>query len=326
MKITFFSPHLGLRGTEVMMYDYAFYGRQFFNWDVNILHNKNHPLNDSDAINKFKNQFDVFSIDADIDDMHDCNSKVEHFLSNQVKQSDFFYMQKKGFNDGLCPAGVKTCILCCGIVDPLKEKHGDSYAFVSNWLSDFCSDKKVPVVPAIIDLPDIDEDMRKELNIPSNAIVFGRTGGLDTWNINFTNYVIARILSENKNVYFIFQNTPRIFNHPNVFYIQTAADSYFKTKFINTCDAFLHSRLEGESFGLACGEFSVRNKRVITYGNSKERNHIEILKDKGLYYYNDQDLYKIIKDFKPDNSQDYNCYRDFAPDIVMNQFKKVFID
>jgi len=325
MKITFFSPCLGLRGTEVTMYDYAFYGRQFFNWDVNILYNKNHPLNDITAIDKFKNQFDVFSISASVENMQDCNHKVENFLSNQLDKSDFFYVQKKGLNDGLCPKYVKTCILCCSIVDPKKEKHGDSYAFISDWLSDFCSDGEVPVVPSIIDLPDINENMRQELNIPLDGIVFGRTGGMDTWNISFTNHVIAKILNEKKNIYFLFQNTPKIFNHPNVIYLPTTADLNFKTRFINTCDAFLHSRLEGESFGVACGEFSIRNKRVITYGGSPERNHICILKDKALYYNNGLELYKIIQEFKIDNSKDWNCYKDFNPRRVMDQFKKNFI-
>ena len=71
MKITFFSPHLGVRGTEVTMYDFAFYGRKFFNWNVNILYNKNHPFNHETAIKKFKKEFDVFTIDADVNNFTD---------------------------------------------------------------------------------------------------------------------------------------------------------------------------------------------------------------------------------------------------------------
>lgn len=38
---------------------------------------------------------------------------------------------------------------------------------------------------------------------------------------------------------------------------------YEKTTFINTCDAMLWARHDGETFGLAIGEFSSKNKPVI---------------------------------------------------------------
>ena len=42
-----------------------------------------------------------------------------------------------------------------------------------------------------------------------------------------------------------------------------------KEAFYRTCDAMLHARRDGETFGLAVAEFSVRNKPVITKGASK---------------------------------------------------------
>ena len=68
-----------------------------------------------------------------------------------------------------------------------------------------------------------------------------------------------------------------------------------KTRFINSCDAMLHARLQGESFGLACGEFSIRNKPVITYAGSKHRHHIDVLGDSGFYYTDADSLVKIIE-------------------------------
>jgi len=324
-KITFFSPHMSLRGTEVALFDYAFYGRQIYNWDVQILYNKNDTRNHPSTVEKFTKEFDVFSINANQSDLHDVNEKVELFLN--LHPSEFFYVQKGGRRDGLCPSNSKTCILCCGEVDPVKEKHGHSYAFVSRWLTNTCSNGLTPVVPPIVDLPDISEDMRGELKIPSNAIVFGRTGGMDTWNIPFTNSVIQFIL-ENASIkpFFLLQNTPRFYDHPNIIHLPSTADLIFKTQFINTCDALLHSRYEGESFGSTCGEFSIRNKRVITYGNSRERNHIEILKDKGIYFTSPEELLKILTEFSIRNTKgDWNCYREFEPEPVMKIFKNIFI-
>ena len=39
-----------------------------------------------------------------------------------------------------------------------------------------------------------------------------------------------------------------------------------------------------ETFGLAVAEFSVANKPIITYGNSKDNEHLRILKDKAIIY------------------------------------------
>lgn len=46
----------------------------------------------------------------------------------------------------------------------------------------------------------------------------------------------------------------------------------------------IHARGIGESFSLACGEFSIKGKRVITHYMSPQCSHIEILGDKALLY------------------------------------------
>jgi hypothetical protein len=98
-----------------------------------------------------------------------------------------------------------------------------------------------------------------------------------------------------------------------------------KVRFINTCDAHLHARNIGESFGLTCGEFSVKNKRVITWNGSKETNHIDILGDKGIYYNTQQDIYDILLNIKQiDTNIDMNCYREYIPKTVMEIFIKKY--
>jgi hypothetical protein len=100
----------------------------------------------------------------------------------------------------------------------------------------------------------------------------------------------------------------------------------FKTKFINSCDAMLHARIVGESFVLSCGEFSIKNKQVITWLGSPEKNHHYILGDRGIYYRNSLDLYNILMQFvKPHPSIDYNCYREYSPGKIMKIFDEVFL-
>ena len=318
---------MGLRGTEVTMFDFAFYGKKIYNWDIQVLYNKNDERNDSTVIQKFSNEFDLHYVEADRHDHYEFNKSIESFLDKHP--SEYFYLQKGGQNDGLCPSNSKSCILCCAIVDPEKERHGHRYAFISDWLSNHCSGGKTPVVPSIVDLPDIQTNLREELGIPLGATVFGRTGGMDTWNIPFTNEVVKRVCEIDDNTFFVFQNTPRFFDHKNIIYLDTTADLKRKVEFINTCDALLHSRLEGESFGLTCGEFSLRNKPVITFFDSPERNHIEILKDKGVYYQNGQQLLDILLLFKKqiaNRHADWNCYRHFSPEKVMPLFKDKFLN
>ena len=331
MKIAFYSAHLGLRGTEVTMYDYARYSEELLGNESIIIYHKNHFRNNQSVIEKFSNRFKVYPIDDFEYDVDNVNRtapglvlKLEEVMDKE--SCDAIYMQKGGFNDGVFSKRFKTLVLCCTMVDPRKEKHGDRYAFISNWLSRVCSNGETPVVPSMVTLPNVEEDLRSELNIPKEAIVFGRTGGEDTWNLPFTNQVIQILLQRRKDIYFLFQSTPKFIDHPNVIHIPSGADVIYKTKFINTTDAMIHSRHEGESFGVACGEFSIRNKPVITWSLSKERNHIEILGNKGIYYDTPQSLYDTLMSFEKRPDEDWNCYRDYSPEKVMKKFKDIFLN
>ena len=325
MKIAFYSPHLSLRGTEVAMYDYAHYNETILGNKSIIIYHPNARQNHPSTIEKFENRFEVYEL---VGPEFDFGWQAEHVvpLLDKVlleEGCDAVYMQKGGKNDGVVSRVCRTLILCCS---NYNDPHGDRYAYVSHWLSKINSDNKLPVVPAMIDLPDTKEDLRAELGIPKEATVFGRTGGMDTWNLGFSQYVVASLVSKRDDIYFVFQNTPKFFNHKNIIHIPSTSDMEYKVKFINTCDAMLHARYEGESFGQTCGEFSKKNKPVITWSLSRERSHIEILGEKGIYYETPQDLYYSMFNFVKEPDKDWNCYRDYSPEKVMNKFKEIFLD
>ena len=123
-----------------------------------------------------------------------------------------------------------------------------------------------------------------------------------------------------------FDLVQKFINHERVLFIEPFADLNIKRRFINTCNAMLHARNEGESFGAAVAEFSICNKPIITYANSPEKNHIFTLKDKGIYYNDYSTLYNILNNFKPQPEKDWNAYTAFSPESVMKQFQEVFID
>ena len=116
--------------------------------------------------------------------------------------------------------------------------------------------------------------------------------------------------------------------HERLLFLPGKSDLNYKVQFINTCDGMLHARGIGESFGLACGEFSIKGKPVITYAMSPQRSHIEILGDKAILYKGKKDLVEIFANFSRQTQQEKNwdAYSEhFSAEVIMRQFKNVFI-
>ena len=313
MKIAFYSPHLCLRGTTVAMYDYAFYNQTLLGNESCIIYSSQDHRNSDSVIEKFNDSFsEIYALENE--------KKLDEVLTQS--KADAVYILKAGKNDERQSSVCKNLIHCTGLE---SEPHGHVYAYVSKWLSEKCSQGKLPFVPHIVDLPKQDGNLRNDLGIPDSALVFGRNGGRDTWSLPFVNHVISEVLKKRDDIYFIFQNTEEFIDHERVFFIESTARMHYKTKFINTCDAMIHARLEGESFGLACGEFSLRNKPVITWSGSNEKNHIETLGDKAFLYENSIDLLSIFLEFKKQPAKDWNCYKDFSPEKVMKKFNEIFL-
>jgi hypothetical protein len=102
-----------------------------------------------------------------------------------------------------------------------------------------------------------------------------------------------------------------------------------KAQFIATCDGMLHARSLGESFGLACAEFSIANKPIWTYSQSEHKSHIDILGEKARLYNDAADLLNQI--FHIDREEircgTWDRYSDaYSPEAVMTKFKSVFLD
>jgi hypothetical protein len=314
MKIIFHDNSLCIRGTTVALYDYAYYCKYLFGYECSILYNQNHPANDEKAIKKFQKEFEIVNSYNNFQEM-------QEMISSQ--NSDAFFMIKSGAYDNVISNSCKNWVNAIG---PCKKYniHGDKFFMGSKWLSDISDG--IDYVPYMVNLPEHNQNMREELGIPKNAIVFGRNGGHDAFNIPFAKQCVVDSLSKKNDIYYLFQGTDKFIDHERVIHIPTTADLNEKVRFINTTDALLHARDLGESFGQTCAEFSVKNKPVITWFGSPERNHIDTLGSKGFYYNDYNDLMKIILSFEPDNSKDWNCYKDYYPEIVMERFKNYYIN
>jgi glycosyltransferase involved in cell wall biosynthesis len=315
MKIVFHDNSLSLRGTTVAIYDWAFWLREYLELEPIIMYDTQHPANNNGVVNKFQKQFPVFG--------YSNVSQIDEIL--EKNECDFFFMEKSGKPDGVISTVCKNLVNAISVCDE-SHIHGDVFAMGSKWLSKI-TNYKIPYVPYIVHLPDEQENMRNELGIPEDALVLGRNGGWETFDLSFVKETIIEIINQRSDLWFVFQFTEPFYKHERIIYLEGTPDLNQKVKFINTCDAMIHARYIGESFGLSCAEFSIRNKPIITYYNSPERNHIDILGERGIYYENKNDIFHILKNLDKNqiNQLEWNCYQDYSPENVVQKFKEVYL-
>lgn len=312
-KIAFCENSLSERGSTVALYDYAHYNETYLKNESFIFYCKNSLTNHSLAITKFKNRFPdkVFGIDSfdEVDDILEKNG------------ISVIYIIKSGQLDNRLSKVAKNCIHC---VFSTSSPHGDVYTSVSPFVSGY--DEKYPVVPHMVNLPDNTDNLRKKLNIPDDAVVFGRYGGLSEFNISWVHEIIVKIAIKNPNIYFLFANTFRFYMElPNIIHVSTITDLAEKVSFINTCDAMIWARKLGETFGLSIAEFSSKNKPVFAT-KIGDQSHVHMLGDKGVWYdrYNLENLIESF-DRNEAKNKDWNVAKEYTPEKVMDIFNKIYL-
>jgi hypothetical protein len=318
VRIAFHSNQLGLRGTEVALYDYANYNEELLGNESLIVYPKHAPGNHPKAIERFKSRFTLHPYDnfAEVDRLVD------------GAHIDTFYAIKAGSKDGVLASGCKNSIHAVFPLEPLEETHGDRFAFVSEWLSKHCSNGRTPYVPHIVTLPPPQYNLRAHLDIPADAFVVGGYGGEDSFDVPFAPQAIREALEKRSNLFFLFLNFKPFIRHERVVFLPGSSSTQLKADLVEACDAMLHARLLGESFGLACGEFSIRNKPVMTYGSSPQQSHLDILGDKAMKYYDQEDLQMYLEDLDKEYfvGKNWDAYsKHFNPEVVMSKFKEVFL-
>lgn len=319
VKIAFWDNCLCERGTTVALFDYAYFNIKILGNESIVIYNTTRTENNNTVIQKFENNgIKVFGVND--------FSLVDSILS--VNDCDIFYIIKAGDYEGQVSNICKTVVHC---VFNYNQPHGNVYAGISNWIkggNGIQVETKFPVVPHMVHLPDHNENMRKELNIPEDAIVFGRHGGMGAFDIKYVQETVHYIATSYPNIYFLLLNTELFCEKlPNIIYLNQIIDLNEKTKFINTCDAMLWARYWGESFGLSIAEFSIRNKPVFVTRGLYDNAHLHLLGDKGIYY-DENTLFHLLVSFNKEEAKqkDWNAYHDYTPEKVMQIFKKVFID
>lgn len=314
MKILFHTYTLNFRGTAVAVYDYAKYNQDVLGNESVILYKKSEPYEkdvgtEEKTLKFVKDSFEVRSYDQDSE------------MDKIVQDVDLAYFIKYGFNDSYIPKNVKTAMHA---VFQAKEPHGDRYAYISEWLSNHMGGD-IPYVPHIVDLPTPNEDYREKLGIGKDKIVIGRHGAYYTFDLDIAKRKVRELVELDDRFVFLFVNTRPFINHERVKFISSIVDRQKKSNFINTCDAMIHGRNRGESFGLSVCEFLHHNKPVFAWESGLDLNHVHLLKSYDSLYNEKNIIEKLqsINDFKDKDWK--SLVSEFTPKKVITKFDEVFI-
>lgn len=347
VRVAFYSNQMCERGTEVALFDYADFGEKLLGLTAWVLYPIDAEHNFAPTIDKFRSRFGERLIPLRRSDHTQPTGAQPLPNFAQPSQQEVatilrrhgithVYIIKVGVPDGprlSAFAGTGAITLVHAVFDAI-EPHGDFFARISPCVPTEAG-STVPVVPHIVrPIEPKGPDLREELGIPRNATVFGRHGGRDTFDAPEVRQAIALVARSRADVFFVLVNTPvlqGVENVPNVIYLEPFMQDAQRAAFLRTCDAMLHGRRTGETFGLAIAEFSVCNKPVITSSRYTEANtarfHLDTLGERGIYYSDCASLVRILSTFDRVDAprHDWNAYRQFEPATVMQTFKRVFL-
>lgn len=310
MRVGFLVNQIDNRGTGNSTFEYARYNRDLLGNESTIFTyaNQQHSM---DMLNRYGDEFHGIIVIPGPE------------YVQQIDNIDVLYHIKYGYDDG-----IKTSPSVRYAVHSVfsNEPHGERYAVVSDWLGQ----GKTPVVPHIINLPPVQDNLREEYDISKTAVVFGRYGATDTFDIPWVWNVIETILERYTSTWFLFANTTKVIEHPRIIYHKELVTDEQKSTFIGTTDYMLHARQRGETFGISVGEFASKGRPVVTYLDSPEKAHLDYLtrsvKNDRLFYSDNYQLYQILARLAHSYTPKTQfAYTEFTPQIVMERFRDVFL-
>ena len=315
MVIAFYIDEMNYRGVANSTYQFAFQNKKILKNKSIIFYNNKNYRNQKDVINRFKKKFKVIGITY--------FKEIETYKKKLL--IDYIYVQKSGEKNNWISTKIKTLVHSV-YPQKLNQTHGHRYAYVSEWLSKNFSNNKISFVPLITEVTKDKTNLKKELKINKDKLIFGCYGGESSFDLKFVQSAIIDIVKKRKDIVFIFLNIKKFHNHKQIKFFKGTLNENFKKKFINTCDAMIYGRSLGESFGLSCGEFTLANKRIISYKFNWHRSHcFNISKNNLIEYYSYDSLVKIFLNFKKKSFKIKNNYENYSKNKVMTNFKNNFL-
>jgi hypothetical protein len=318
-NILFHAYNLGHRGGTNSLRDYAYYNETVLgNKSTIVYHNPIAPgyqISHSDVIESLSKRFEIIAIPHD--------SNLNKNMNELASKYDFVYSQRCGITEE--PLFTSTRFGVHSAFGNYTDQC-DVFAYISKYLSEINPERKPPYVPYMIDMPAQSSDIRERFGISKDQFVFGRIGGECEFDIEFVHETIKNIVNKRNDIVFLLVNAKQFYEHKNIIHVDAFFDQQFKSDFINSCDAMLHARAMGETFGLAIMEFLYFNKPVLAWEGGNDTNHVGVLQNYDLLY-NNSTIEAKINDLVA-NRKSYNfesVLQEYKPLSVINKFKEVFL-
>ncbi len=259
--------------------------------------------------------------------------QARHIRSLLVQDNvTHLYIKSHGSNSSqftspwrLIPKAVRTCVHA---VFAATTPWGDAYAKLA---PSPVVNGDASVLPNMVERPRLpSEGLRATLGIPASATVFCSYGGAGSFNLGFVKDVVCELASSASHLVFLFANQPAFCNlngdaARRDLHVPSLGDGE-KGKFLATCDAMLHGRAEGETFGLAVAEFSRANRPVFAYAHPKHggREHLRLLGSRAQLFQDKTSLRHMLLQWnRSANTRDWDAYKEYGPARVMDQFCRV---
>ncbi len=312
--IAFLSPQLCERGTTVALYDYALAHEKTGGISI-ILYSR---LTHKDILTKFQQAFQ-FVI------QFQTMAEVEKLIAEL--NIDGLYVIKYGHFDQYFTEKIPCLIHSVFAYQP----HG-KYACVSKKIAE---DHKAVWLPHIVSrlVSEQEEPLQRKLfrekyQIPSDAYVYGRHGGYDTFSIDYVKQLISEEIDLHPNIWFVFLNTEKFTVHPRVLFLPATTSLSEKGSFLAGCDAMIHARKEGETFGLAVAEFGILNKPILTCPATitNDNAHILLGKDRVKIFTNREECQQLLWKIPHLVSSTDNPYLEFGEEKVMKIFYQTIFE
>jgi len=313
MRVSFDVGRINERGVAVAVFDYALHARALLGVESIVLHDVRDPP-EAAHVERFAKTFPTFAYETE--------EELQRLIERE--KIDVAYFLKIKRKDARVSRSSRTAV---HEVFKFFHPHGDSYAYISESLAQAMTGGRYPSVPHVVDRLPPRSNLRAELAIPARAMVVGRHGALDQFNVPFVPRAIEAALERREDLWILLLNTARFSDHERIAHLPATADRQRVADFVASCDAGLNARYVGETFGLAIAEFLVQDKPVLVWAGGRDRNHLALVDDPRFIYRTGADLTrKLLELERRDGNGDWSArVAPFAPTAVMRTFAQTFL-
>lgn len=320
-RVGFHLDSFSLRGVDQATYQYCLLAEADLGIEVIVIrsHKRDSGWVSDYLADTFRKRFYVVDYDG-------TRAGLQQVISRE--RLDAVYVLSAGLGDerfaGLSVVVYRHSVFPTSALNPEKEQ----FCVISDWLSREYFNGKSKVVNHVIPERPTDECLRSELGIPRNAIVLGTMGGKFNFNSRLTLAGLEIVLAKRKDLWLLSLNQAIGIKGDNIRVIGGTGCELKKARFINTCDFMMHGRVDGETFGIACGEFCKSGKPIIAWTRTPQRAHLDQFLIGRYGYKSTKGLITLLTDLEVDtDSQELSMQlaNRYCRERVGREFKDNFM-